>query len=94
MLIYLKGVSRNELEPVLGFLYNGEASIAQEELKQFIMTGNELQVKGLDGEITAVGENLTEPKKYQVQEELISKHKYIQSQKNIIQWNMMLVAWI
>ena len=78
MLIYLKGVSRNELESVLGFLYDGEASIAQEELKQFIMTGNELQVKGLDGEITAVGENLTEPKKYQVKEELISKHKYIQ----------------
>ena len=63
MLIYLKGVSRNELESVLGFLYNGEASIAQEELKQFIMTGNELQVKGLDGEITAVGENLAEEPK-------------------------------
>ena len=27
------------------------------------MTGNELQVKGLDGEITAVGENLAEEPK-------------------------------
>ena len=57
MLIYLKGISSAELAPVLGFLYNGDAFIAQENLNQFIKTGKDLQVKGLEEEFTGVGEN-------------------------------------
>ena len=45
--IYLKGIKRVELEHVVDFLYNGEAHIAQEELKNFLETAQELQVKGL-----------------------------------------------
>merc|ERR1719481_278131 len=49
MLIFLKGIKSSELEPVLDFLYHGEASIAHEDLKDFLATGKELKVKGMDG---------------------------------------------
>ena len=49
MLIYLKGISSAELKHVADFLYNGEASIPQEELKQFLDTAHDLKVKGLEG---------------------------------------------
>ena len=74
MLIYLKGISSAELAPVLGFLYNGDAFIAQENLNQFIKTGKDLQVKGLEEEFTDIGENvLEEPNKNHVKEETASK---------------------
>jgi len=57
MLVYLKGISSDKLEPVIDFIYNGETFITQEQLKMFIETGEELQVKGLKGELTGVDEN-------------------------------------
>jgi len=60
MLVYLKGISSDKLEPVIDFIYNGEAFITQEQLKVFIETGKELQVKGLEGDLTGVDENKTE----------------------------------
>jgi len=60
MLVYLKGISSNNLEPVIDFIYNGEASIAQEQLKVFIETGKELQVKGLEGELTRIVDDTSE----------------------------------
>merc|ERR1719427_2295583 len=60
MLVYLKGISSEKLEPVIDFVYNGEAFVTQEQLKVFIETGKELQVKGLDGELTGVGQNEAE----------------------------------
>merc|ERR1719370_2521165 len=48
MLIYLKGINSVHLEHILDFIYNGEASVGQEELKQFLDTGKELQVKGFE----------------------------------------------
>merc|ERR1719232_1304441 len=57
MLVYLKGITFAELEPVINFLYNGEAYVAQEELKMFIDTGNELKVKGLDSKWKGTVEN-------------------------------------
>merc|ERR1712179_231012 len=60
MLVYLKGISSDKLEPVIDFIYNGEAFITQERMKAFIETGKELKVKGLEGELTGVSENSTE----------------------------------
>merc|ERR1719331_3301167 len=60
MLVYLKGISSEKLEQVLDFIYNGEVSIGQEDIKVFIEAGKELQVKGLEGELTGVGENTGE----------------------------------
>ena len=45
--IYLKGISKIDLENVLDFLYNGEVNIPQEDLNKFLETAQELQVKGL-----------------------------------------------
>ena len=62
MLIYLKGISSENLEPVLDFIYNGERSISQEKLKVFIETGKELQVNGVEDilALTGVQENIFE----------------------------------
>ena len=48
MLIYLKGINSVQLENFLDFIYNGEASVGQEDLKQFLESGKELQVKGFE----------------------------------------------
>ena len=50
MLIYLKGITSVELSHVTDFMYNGEASVTQDELNQFLETGRELKVKGLQGD--------------------------------------------
>ena len=60
MLVYLKGISSNKLESVIDFIYTGEAFIIEEQLNIFIETGKELQVKGLEGELTRVIENKNE----------------------------------
>ena len=62
MLVYLKGISIDRLEPILDFIYNGETFITQEQLNVFIETGKELKVKGLvlDGDLTGAAENSIE----------------------------------
>merc|ERR1712179_362579 len=57
MLIYLKGINSVQLKCLLDFIYNGEASIGQEELKEFLETGKELQVKGFEAYVAGVGES-------------------------------------
>jgi len=64
MLIYLKGISSDMLEPVIDFIYNGETFMKQEELKAFVETGKELLVKGLEGEGTGRKENINEEPTY------------------------------
>ena len=49
MLIYLKGISSTELGNVVNFLYNGEVFVTQDELKVFLETAQDLQIKGLQG---------------------------------------------
>jgi len=51
MLIYLKGISNAQLEPIMDFLYNGEAFLLQEDVKEFLRTGQELKIKGLEDEL-------------------------------------------
>merc|ERR1712129_227135 len=63
MLIYLKGISSAELEPVMDFLYNGEAFITQDYLTTFLGTARELQIKGLLGDLEGVGESTNEYQK-------------------------------
>ena len=55
MLIYLKGVSRTELDYVIDFLYNGEAYVAQEHVSLFLKTGKELKLKGIEDASQATG---------------------------------------
>ena len=48
LVIYLKGINSVDLTNAMEFIYNGEVSINQENLEQFIETGKDLQIKGLD----------------------------------------------
>merc|ERR1719245_970563 len=67
ILVYLKGIRIAQLETLVDFIYSGEAFISQEDLKQFLEAGKELQVKGLQGELQGVQEN-------KVVEERINHH--------------------
>ena len=60
MLVYLKGISNDKLEPVIDFIYKGEVYITQEQLNVFLETGKELQVNGFDSGMTGLGENTVE----------------------------------
>ena len=58
MLIYLKGIHSDKLESILDFIYEGEILITQGTLKIFIETAKELQVKGIEDELTGIRENM------------------------------------
>jgi len=60
MLIYLKGINSVQLDYFLDFIYNGEASIGQEDLKEFLETGKEFQVKGFEAYVSSEGEHVEE----------------------------------
>ena len=46
MLLYLRGVSRQNMESVLDFMYYGEISISQDDLNSFLQVAEDLKVKG------------------------------------------------
>ena len=46
-LIYLKGISAQDLKYALDFIYHGEVSVAQEELDKFLEVAEALKIKGL-----------------------------------------------
>merc|ERR1712179_129410 len=60
MVIYLKGIKSVQLERLLDFMYNGEAFVGQEELKEFIEIGKDLQVRGFEDDFLCAGEKVQE----------------------------------
>ena len=84
MLIYLKGVHSVQLEHLLDFIYNGEASVGQEELKYFLETGKELQVKGFEAYVAGVGESTEEDPARHINE----KADMFENSNNIIAENI------
>ena len=57
--IYLHGVKYSLLLNLLDFLYTGEVSIEQEQLKDFLTIATELRIKGIDDEVKGI-ENIEE----------------------------------
>eukprot|EP00092_Neocalanus_flemingeri_P039009 GFUD01042465.1.p1 GENE.GFUD01042465.1~~GFUD01042465.1.p1 ORF type:complete len:263 (-),score=54.48 GFUD01042465.1:99-887(-) len=49
-LLYLKGIKHSDLLPVLDFIYQGEASVAQEDITRFMAIAEDLKLKGLTNE--------------------------------------------
>ena len=45
--VYLSGILKVNMESVLSFLYNGETTVAQEDLEQFLLTAKELGLRGV-----------------------------------------------
>ena len=68
MLIYLKGVSNAKLQDVLDFIYYGEAIVHEEQIDEFLMTGKELGIRGLDHEFST-NKNITKKEKVSELEE-------------------------
>ena len=48
-LIYMRGMSANDLTAMVDFIYLGEASVFQEQLENFLALAEELELKGLKG---------------------------------------------
>ncbi|QQP37424.1 Broad-complex core protein isoform 6 [Caligus rogercresseyi] len=49
-LLYLRGIKFSHLEALLSFMYNGEVSVTQEELTEFLSIAKELKIRGLTQE--------------------------------------------
>ena len=52
-LIFIKGVKFKELQNIINFMYMGEVSLAQDELKYFLQVAQELKVKGIETKDTS-----------------------------------------
>ena len=52
-LIYLKGFQSQDFVSILDFLYFGEAKVYQEDLDSFLAIAEEIQVKGLPGQVSS-----------------------------------------
>jgi hypothetical protein len=48
-LLYMRGMTADQLSSVVDFIYHGEANIFQEDLDSFLAVAEELQLKGLHG---------------------------------------------
>ena len=46
-LVYLKGIKIADMEALLSFMYQGQVSLAEENLNSFLVLAEELEVKGL-----------------------------------------------
>ena len=55
--IYFRGVKSRDLVSILDFMYNGEASIPQDNLEEFMIVATELQIKGLQVEGAGIRTN-------------------------------------
>ena len=54
-LIYMRGVKSEDLLAIVDFLYCGEANINQDYLDSFLAIAEELQLKGLMGNLYIIG---------------------------------------
>jgi len=46
-LLYLKGVSYDDLQAILQFMYHGEVNVSQDDLNTFLAVAEDLKIKGL-----------------------------------------------
>ena len=53
-LIYLRGISEKEINPLMQFMYLGEAAVSQPRIKHFLKVAKDLEIK----ELCEAGENI------------------------------------
>ena len=63
-LVYMRGMKINDLIAVVDFLYRGEANVAQQNLDSFLAIAEELQLRGLVGNMDERAEDLDVGGKY------------------------------
>ena len=69
-IIYMRGVKANELAAIVNFIYQGEANIFQEDLKNFLALAEELQLKGLTADLNAEERKKLKPDNNEPKEEI------------------------
>ena len=61
-LVYLSGIKLSELVSVLDFMYHGQVEVSQDKLNSFLITAENLKVKGLMNEEKGTQKNQTKTK--------------------------------
>ena len=77
--VYLRGVNQLELQPILNFIYSGQASFYQERMKEFLKIGRDLQIKEIkelpeEDEMADIRENVAEKPHHDVISEEVSSN--------------------
>ena len=74
-LVYLRGVTSEDLLAVVDFLYFGEANVFQENLDSFLAVAEDFQLRGLMGK--------TDDKDIEIDEKHLKSEKYQESEKSL-----------
>jgi len=79
-LIYMRGLTPEDLVAMLDFLYYGEANVLQEKVENFLLITDDLQIKGLTG-------NVKDDDKNQVDQKSLKRKKIKLPQENYAETN-------
>ena len=79
-LVYIKGITANNIKYVLDFIYNGEVNVAQEDLNSFLTAAEDLKIKGLTQKQQQDNSRPTEPTDHQ----LLFRKKWTVVTRNLI----------
>ena len=76
-LIYMRRMKTEHVESILNFIYNGETELHQEDINEFLLLAEELEMKGLTNEPDGTENNDIKP--YKPKKAKNRKHKIIPS---------------
>ena len=87
-LIYMRGMSSEDLLAIVDFLYYGEANIYQENIDNFLNIAEELELKGLNGtkggDVKGGGDSGTPQKRFSQPSDLCTQQKNSTSKTKIV----------
>ena len=69
-LLYMRGMTLNQLNAVVDFLYHGEVNIYEDNIEEFLILAEELQLRGLNDSESGTTNTTTRPSKI-----IQTKHK-------------------
>ena len=88
-LIYMRGIKSDDLLAIVDFLYFGEANIYQENLDSFLAIAEELQLKGLMGNVSndIANQTKTEPPIQEKKDKILNLNKPSMSKPSLVTQN-------
>ena len=83
-LIYMRGMKSKNLQAIIDFLYRGEANVYQEDLDSFLVIAEELQLKGLTGDVNGMEhQKNTQERKEEFPRNEATKFQHLESNANV-----------
>ena len=83
-LIYMRGMKSKNLQAIIDFLYRGEANVYQEDLNSFLVIAEELQLKGLTGDVNGMEhQKNTQERKEEFPRNEAKKFQHLESNANV-----------